>query len=648
MPIMLSSSCAHAADTHPKNPPCPPAGVPDQQQHEELQRAYSQATDLIAQASQAVANLGLSADAGEGFKKALSAFQASEDFLRGWGLSLLGSGKDHAAHSHDKGAAALQRVIEQLQQLLPPGQHSTGCGAASTAGAEIQQSLHCLQHLLTGIEDAAAAGQGRQQAASTSAPGPQQQHQSAGDALKHAWHKLTGKPHELSEAAAQSAQHGLQEAQDAAGTTTHAMHSTAERTADAAKQAAHTASKLPAAAKDAVVEGADQVATTAGFLTEAASLSAHAVKEGLLQAGGLGVGAAKHIAGTASSAEQAAAGAAHNTAQAARHAGKDAAHSVQDTVQSAKDAAAQGLQSAADRTAAGAVDTPAAWTGVHHSLQARLSHVRKTLAAVSKLPSLRPGSLLPGLHHHHSSKSDVRSADSSVTAAHTDADNLQRARAATVQALHEELEALQVSLLPPSQVSCAWRKDSSLLSFRQAGTAPLIAARCQATGQPDRGAVSCLCCWLNVCVHVCVLQAVAEEFFLLATREAHTRRLQQLHASMQHSLRVMKLSEAELAAMYGLDASRPGASRVQVRLCGRQAAAGLQLLAELRMPGQPSLPANGKYKDHRRLTQRSPKLHNWAGVCAVDTDTDLVMHLGLRCVSRLWLLYCAVSGVHEE
>lgn len=109
-----------------------------------------------------------------------------------------------------------------------------------------------------------------------------------------------------------------------------------------------------------------------------------------------------------------------------------------------------------------------------------------------------------------------------------------------------------------------------------------------------------------MCVHVCALQAVAEEFFLLATREAHTRRLQHLHASMQHSLRVMKLSEAELAAMYGLDASRPGAGRVQVRLCGHQAATGWQLLAELRMAGQLSLPANEKYKDH--------------SVCVVDTD----------------------------
>lgn len=443
--VLRTCTCTHTTSSLP-------AGVPDHQQHEELQRAYSQATDLIAQASQAVANLGLSADAEEGFKKAPSAFQASEDYLRGWGLSLLGSGKDNAAHSHDKDAAALQLVIKQLQQLLPPGQH-TGCGSASTADAEIQQSLHCLQHLLTGLEDA-ATGQGRQQAASTSAPSPQQQHQqqhqSAGDALKHAWHKLTGKPRELSEAAAQSAQHGLQEAQDAAGTTAHAMHSAAERTADAAKHAAHAASKLPDAAKDAVVEGADQVAATAG-LTGAVSLSAHAVKEGLLQAGELGVDAAKHIAGTATSAEQAAAGAAHDAAQAAQHAGKGAAHLVQDTVQSAKGAASQGLQSAAD-TAAGAVDTPAAWTGVHHSLQARLSHVRKTLAAVSKLPSLRPGSLLPGLHHHHHhSKSDVRRADSRVAAAHTDADDLQRARAATIQALHEELEALQVSLLPPSQ-----------------------------------------------------------------------------------------------------------------------------------------------------------------------------------------------------
>jgi hypothetical protein len=451
--------CAHP-------PLCLPAGTPTQQHQEELQRAYSQATDLIAQASQAVANLGLSADAEQGFKKALSAFQASEDFLRGWGLSQ-GSGKeDHhaaaAAHSHDKGATALQGVIQQLQQLLPPGQQHSGCGTTAQHGAstapeaEIQQSLHCLQHLLTGLEEAAAGQGGSQQAApAATAPGPnhQHQHQSAGDALKHAWHKLTGKPHELSEAAAQSAQHRLQEAQDAAGTTAHAMHSAAQRTADtasdAAQHATHTASRLPAAAKDTLLEGADQVAATAGFLTETASLSARALADGLLHAGEFSVDAAKQLAGTVTSAEQAAAGAAHDAAQAAQRAGMGAAHSVQDTVQSAKDAASEGLQTAAD-TAAGAASasSPAAWSGVHHSLQDRLSHVRKTLAAIGKLPSLRPGSLLPSLHHHHDSKSEARSAGGSVTAAaHTDADGLQRARAATIQALHEELEALQVRLL---------------------------------------------------------------------------------------------------------------------------------------------------------------------------------------------------------
>jgi hypothetical protein len=55
---------------------------------------------------------------------------------------------------------------------------------------------------------------------------------------------------------------------------------------------------------------------------------------------------------------------------------------------------------------------------------------------------------------------------------------------------------------------------------------------------------------------------VAEEFFVIATREDHSRRLEQLQASMQHSLHVMRLSEAELAAMYGLDAT--GAGHVQV------------------------------------------------------------------------------------
>lgn len=50
---------------------------------------------------------------------------------------------------------------------------------------------------------------------------------------------------------------------------------------------------------------------------------------------------------------------------------------------------------------------------------------------------------------------------------------------------------------------------------------------------------------------------MADEFFNLAKgdtpAESHTRRLQVLEASMQHSLAVMRLSEAELAALYGLD-----------------------------------------------------------------------------------------------
>jgi hypothetical protein len=63
------------------------------------------------------------------------------------------------------------------------------------------------------------------------------------------------------------------------------------------------------------------------------------------------------------------------------------------------------------------------------------------------------------------------------------------------------------------------------------------------------------------------MQAVAEEFFVLATRESHTRRLQQLEASMQQSLHVMRLSEAELAAMYGLDSSKAGHVQVCKQCC---------------------------------------------------------------------------------
>lgn len=61
------------------------------------------------------------------------------------------------------------------------------------------------------------------------------------------------------------------------------------------------------------------------------------------------------------------------------------------------------------------------------------------------------------------------------------------------------------------------------------------------------------------------VQAVADEFFVLATREAHTRRLQQLEKSMQHSLHVMRLTEAELAAMYNMDANKHGHVQVRVK-----------------------------------------------------------------------------------
>lgn len=68
---------------------------------------------------------------------------------------------------------------------------------------------------------------------------------------------------------------------------------------------------------------------------------------------------------------------------------------------------------------------------------------------------------------------------------------------------------------------------------------------------------------MYTCVLCCaVLQAVADEFFMLATREAHTRRLQHLQQEMQHSLQAMRLTEAELAAMFGLDAAKPGPVQV--------------------------------------------------------------------------------------
>lgn len=59
-----------------------------------------------------------------------------------------------------------------------------------------------------------------------------------------------------------------------------------------------------------------------------------------------------------------------------------------------------------------------------------------------------------------------------------------------------------------------------------------------------------------------LLQRVAEEFFILASHEHHTRLLQQLEASMQQSMSVIRLSESVLAASYGLDPHTAG--RVQV------------------------------------------------------------------------------------
>jgi len=69
-----------------------------------------------------------------------------------------------------------------------------------------------------------------------------------------------------------------------------------------------------------------------------------------------------------------------------------------------------------------------------------------------------------------------------------------------------------------------------------------------------------VCCLSHVFLPL--LQHVAEEFFFLASHEHHTRLLQQLEASMQQSMSVIRLSKSMLAASYGLDPHTAG--RVQV------------------------------------------------------------------------------------
>lgn len=69
----------------------------------------------------------------------------------------------------------------------------------------------------------------------------------------------------------------------------------------------------------------------------------------------------------------------------------------------------------------------------------------------------------------------------------------------------------------------------------------------------------------TACTLQCLLQAVTEEFFVLATRQVHSRRLDALEASMQRSLHVMRLSEAELVELYGLPTAH---GTMQVRCVG--------------------------------------------------------------------------------
>lgn len=441
--------------------------------------------------------------------RALSAFQASENYLRDWGISLL-SPAEGAHHQHhqapaappaqphedaslrQKGVASLRSVTQQLHLLLPAEtrdqQHShhstTGhCGAADagsnnilTPADEIKQSLSCLEHLITGLE--AAGG------SSGPATAPDQ-HQSASDLVKHAWPRLVGskKPQDTAAAVEQSIQqgahrtgaaaeqamhsaadgaaHAASSAQDAAAGAADAAASTADKAASAARgavhQAAHAATTLPGAARYVAVEGTEQVIYTAGFLTQAAKDAAARTIQPVLKAGEAAADAAKHVAHAASHAGPAAqhsvSDAAHklqdtvtDTATAVQHTGSTAAHVVQDTAQAASDRAGQDLHRAADQ-AAGAADH--AWEGAQHDLHDRLSHVKRILAVVRRLPSMavHPVSTVASLQGHsraHGRDSGGADSDSGAGQHGSGDAGLREARAAHIQELHKELESLQV------------------------------------------------------------------------------------------------------------------------------------------------------------------------------------------------------------
>lgn len=383
----------------------------------------------------------MSTDAEEGFKEALSAFQASEAFLRDWGMSLLGgsagdsshhgtptdAGADHhhqhhqqqPEHLRQQGAAALRRVVQQLQQILPAqahgnghGQHGSatalpGCSAApSSSGSQspvndIQQSLHCLEHLIAALD---AGQEGGQDTVSAGTPegGTGKQPDSAGSLVSRAWHELTGRgdhnhlqaevvdrasgaAHAAGDAAADAAQaakstmhNAADETARAAASTRHAAAHAADNTANTAdkaaaaagnrvKEAAHrvheTVSALPDAAKHAAGEASGQVVYTAGFLTEVAKDAAGRVLQPVVKAGEAAAGAAQHVAGSLSHAESAAQQAATDTLHGVQDAAGDAAGAAKD----AGSAAAHTLHetgSAVKHRAAGAAEHAAA-SGAH-------------------------------------------------------------------------------------------------------------------------------------------------------------------------------------------------------------------------------------------------------------------------------------------
>jgi hypothetical protein len=215
---------------------------------------------------------------------------------------------------------------------------------------------------------------------------------------------------------------------------------------------------LPSAARDVAVEGASQVMYTAGFLTQAAKDAAARTIQPVLQVGEAAADALKHAAHAANHAGSAAqysmSDAAHklqdtvtDTATAAQHTGRTAAHAVQDTAQAASDRAGQGLHDAADRAAAGADH---AWAGAQHDLHDRLSHVKRILAVVRRLPSMavHPVSTVASLHGHSKAHGHGSAGGDSGSGAgqHGSGDaGLREARAAHIQELHKELESLQVS-----------------------------------------------------------------------------------------------------------------------------------------------------------------------------------------------------------